>query len=80
MGGRKISEENVRQLLAKVKHPAINGSLVDLGMIKDVKIRRDKITVMLALEPRIIALTCSGVNVCRQTSSWSSGSLFSKET
>jgi metal-sulfur cluster biosynthetic enzyme len=66
MVGRKISEEDVRQLLAKVKHPAINGSLADLGMIKDEKIRRDEITVMLALPSFGIPIRDHLVNLIRE--------------
>jgi ATP-binding protein involved in chromosome partitioning len=44
-----ISEEEVRQALAKVKHPEIEHTLVDLGMIKDVTVTESRVTLTLAL-------------------------------
>jgi len=66
MMGRKVSEKDVRQLLAKVKHPVINCSLVDLGMVKNVKIKRDKVTVMLALPSLGIPIKDHLVNLIRE--------------
>ncbi len=66
MMSEKVSEKDVRQLLAKVKHPAINCSLVDLGMIKNVKIKRDEVTVMLALPSLGIPIREHLVNLIRE--------------
>jgi len=66
MMSEKISEKDVRQSLAKVKHPAINCSLVDLGMIKNVKIKRDEVTVMLALPSLGIPIRDHLVNLIRE--------------
>ena len=46
---RDISEEDVRQVLGQVMHPAINRSLVELGMIKDVTLVHDKVSLTLVL-------------------------------
>jgi metal-sulfur cluster biosynthetic enzyme len=44
-----ISEENVRKAMAQIKHPAIDRTLVDLGMVKDITIEGNKVTVTLAV-------------------------------
>jgi len=43
-----ISEQDVREVLARVKHPMIDRSLLDLGIIKDIRIESDKIEITLA--------------------------------
>ena len=45
---KKISEEDVRQALAIVKHPAIDCSLLELGIIKNISIKNNKIIVTIA--------------------------------
>lgn len=44
-----ISEEDVRQALGQVVHPAINRSLVELGMVKDVTLEHGKVMLTLVL-------------------------------
>lgn len=44
-----ISEENVRRAIAQIKHPAIDRTLIDLGMVKDITIEGNKVTVTLAV-------------------------------
>ena len=44
-----ISEENVRKVMAQIKHPAIDRTLIDLGMIKDITIEGNKVTVTLTV-------------------------------
>jgi len=46
---RNISEEDVYQAVGQVMHPAISRSLVELGMVKDVTLVHDKVTLTLAL-------------------------------
>jgi ATP-binding protein involved in chromosome partitioning len=43
-----ISEQDVRKVLAWVKHPMIDRSLLDLGIIKDIRVESDKIEITLA--------------------------------
>ena len=43
-----ISEQDVRKVLAWVKHPMIDRSLLDLGIIKDIHVESDKIEITLA--------------------------------
>ncbi|WP_455277383.1 iron-sulfur cluster assembly protein [[Eubacterium] cellulosolvens] len=45
---RKISEENVRKLLADIKHPAIDRTLLDLGIIKLITIENNNVKILLA--------------------------------
>lgn len=45
---KMISEEEIRDVVAKVRHAAIDCSLVDLGIVKDVTIKGDKVAVTLA--------------------------------
>jgi metal-sulfur cluster biosynthetic enzyme len=44
-----ISEENVRKAMAQIKHPAIDRTLIDLGMVKDITIEGNNVTVTLAV-------------------------------
>mgnify|MGYP001154201293 CR=1 FL=1 len=43
-----ISEEKVREALAEVKHPAIDRTLIDLGIVKDIAVENNKSTITLA--------------------------------
>ena len=45
---KNISEQEVYQTLSRVKHPAIDHTLIDLGMLKDITIRNDKVEITLA--------------------------------
>jgi len=44
-----MSEENVRKAMAQIMHPAIDRTLIDLGMVKDIAIEGNKVTVTLAV-------------------------------
>ena len=44
-----ISGEEVRQALAEVIHPAIDRTLVELGMIKNITIRNNNVALTLLL-------------------------------
>jgi thioredoxin 1 len=44
-----ISLEDVQREVGQVMHPAINRSLVDLGMVKDVALKDDVVTLTLVL-------------------------------
>jgi metal-sulfur cluster biosynthetic enzyme len=43
-----ISREDVENALAQVKHPAIDCSLADLGIVKEVKVEDETIFVTMA--------------------------------
>ncbi|MCK4397316.1 DUF59 domain-containing protein [candidate division WOR-3 bacterium] len=45
---KKISEENVRKILADVKHPAIDRTLLELGIIKSITAENDNVKILLA--------------------------------
>ena len=44
----KISEEEIQEAIAQVKHPAIDHTLVDLGIVKDVTVEGNKVAVTFA--------------------------------
>ena len=44
-----ISQEDVRQAVGEVMHPAISRTLVELGMVKDITLEHGKVTLTLAL-------------------------------
>jgi metal-sulfur cluster biosynthetic enzyme len=46
---KNISEEDVHQAINQVMHPAINCTLVELGMVKDIALNDDEVTLTLAL-------------------------------
>jgi phage gp16-like protein len=43
-----ISEKQTRNLIAQIKHAAIDCTFVDLGIVKYVTVKGDKVTVTLA--------------------------------
>jgi len=45
---KNISEEDVHQAIKQVMHPAINCTLVELGMVKDIALNDDEVTLTLA--------------------------------
>ena len=45
---KNISEQEIRQVLSNVKHPVIDRTLIDLGILKDITIRNDKVVLTLA--------------------------------
>lgn len=46
---RDISEEDVHQAIGQVMHPEINRTLVELGMVKDIVLKDDEVTLTLTL-------------------------------
>jgi ATP-binding protein involved in chromosome partitioning len=44
-----ISEEEVHRAVGQVTHPAINRTLVELGMVKDITLEHGKVALTLAL-------------------------------
>ncbi len=45
----KITQEKAWKMLEKVQHPAINFSLAELGILKDIDISGEMLTITLAL-------------------------------
>jgi len=45
---KNITKEDIREAIAGIKHPAINHTLLDLGIIKDISIENDKTKIILA--------------------------------
>ena len=43
-----MDEEHVKKILEKVKHPEIDANLIELGMIKDIKVEENKAKIALA--------------------------------
>ncbi len=46
---KNISEKDILNLLDKVKHPAINRTLHELGIVKDLSIKGNKVLITMAL-------------------------------
>ena len=44
----EISEEKVRNAVAQVRHPAIDRTLMELGILKDITVEGDKVIITLA--------------------------------
>ena len=43
-----ISLGAIKKLLVQIKHPAIDSTLFDLGIIRDIKVQRNKAIIILA--------------------------------
>ncbi len=61
-----ISEQGVHKAVAEVKHPAINCTLVDLGIVKDITVRGDKVVVTMAFPVPNIPIKDEIVNSVRE--------------
>jgi len=46
---KNISEEDVHQAVGQVMHPEISRTLVELGMVKDIALRDDEVSLTLIL-------------------------------
>ncbi|MFZ2071119.1 MAG: iron-sulfur cluster assembly protein [Halobacteriota archaeon] len=46
---KEKSEEDIRQVVADIKHPAIDRTLVDLGVVKEIAVKGNKVLVTMAL-------------------------------
>ena len=45
---KNISKQYIREKIAEVKHPAIDCTLVDLGIIKDITFKGEKVVITIA--------------------------------
>ena len=45
---KNISEQDARKAITAVKHPAIDSTLVELGIVKDIAVKGGKIVVTVA--------------------------------
>ncbi|MBN2030216.1 DUF59 domain-containing protein [bacterium] len=45
---KMVSEDKIRKIITNIKHAAIDRTLADLGIIKDITIKGDKVSVTLA--------------------------------
>ena len=46
---KEKSEEDIRQVVAEIKHPAIDRTLVDLGIVKEITVNGNKVLVTMTL-------------------------------
>ena len=46
---KNISEEDVHQAIGQVMHPEISSTLVDLGMVRDIAVKDDEVSLTLVL-------------------------------
>ena len=46
---KNISEEEVHQAIGQVMHPEISRTLVELGMVRDIALKGDEVTLTLVL-------------------------------
>jgi len=44
-----MDEQKIIQALSQVEHPEINSTLVDLGMVKDIRVVGNEVSLTLAL-------------------------------
>jgi len=61
-----ISEEEVRQALVEVTHPTIDRTLVELGMIKNMTIGDNRVTLTLLLPFPTVPIKDHLVNSVRE--------------
>lgn len=45
---KDISEQDIRKVVEEVRHPAIDCTLVELGIVKDIKLKGGKVVVTIA--------------------------------
>jgi ATP-binding protein involved in chromosome partitioning len=66
MMSQEVSEKDVHEALETVMHPEMDASLIELGMIKDVVVKRDKVIVTLALPFLGVPIRDYLVNITRE--------------
>ncbi|NCF75541.1 MAG: DUF59 domain-containing protein [Xanthomonadaceae bacterium] len=67
---KKILEKDIRKVLSKEKHPEINSSLIELGIIKNINIKNDLVLVVLAFPFLGIPIKEDLINIVKK-SIWS---------
>jgi len=45
---QKITEQSVKDIIDRIKHPAIDRTLVDLGIIKSMLVKANKVLITMA--------------------------------
>ena len=64
---KNISEQDIRKAVAEVRHPAIDCTLVDLGIVKDVTVKGDKVVVTIAFPVPNIPIKDTIVNSVKES-------------
>lgn len=62
-----ITIEKIRKVLKKVIHPEFNKNLIELGMIRNIKIEKNKIIVVLVLPFLYVPIKEQLVKIIKQT-------------
>lgn len=44
---KEILEKDIHKALEQIKHPAINSTLIDLGIIKKISTKENKVTIII---------------------------------
>ncbi len=57
-----MTKEEVIEMISDVKHPAIDHSLLDLGIVKDVRVEDDKVKITFSLPFPQVPITDMLVN------------------
>ena len=63
---KSISEQDIREAIAQVKHPAINSTLIDLGIVKEITVKGDKVVVTIAFPVPNIPIRDEIINTIRE--------------
>ena len=66
MMDKSISEEEIRKAIAGIKHPAIDHTLLELGIIKAISIESGKATIILAFPFPNIPVKDHLINIVRE--------------
>ena len=61
-----ISEDEVRKALEQVKHPAIDFSLIELGIVKEISVIGNSVTITLAFPSAGIPIESRLINSVRE--------------
>ena len=62
----KILEDTIKDALKEIKHPAIDSTLFNLGIIKDVKVENNKAVITLAFPFENIPIKEQLVNLVKE--------------
>jgi len=66
MMDKSISEKEIRKAIAGIKHPAIDHTLLELGIIKTISIESCKATIILAFPFPNIPVKDHLINIVRE--------------
>ncbi len=62
----EVSEKEIQRVISQVKHPAVDHTLVDLGIVKEISVKEGRVTIIMAFPSPNIPIKDYLVNSVRE--------------